>query len=99
MLGALIAQGEAGGIDRITLEALVEEASARGAHQAMSRLGLEDRSARRDMDDLRELLAAWRSAKRSALKALVGWVVRLGLAILCAAIAFQAGLLAMDMAA
>ena len=82
LLARLMAQSEARGVDLITLRALVEEASQAGAARALGALGLDDPRARRDMDELRELLSAWRDAKRSARQAVVGWVVKLCLAAL-----------------
>ena len=55
----------------VTLRALVEESSQAGARRALAALGLKDEQARRDMDELRELLCAWRDAKRSAWRAVV----------------------------
>jgi hypothetical protein len=43
------------------------------------------------MDDLRELLRAWRDAKRSAWTAVVGWTVRILLALLVAGMAVKMG--------
>ena len=82
VLARLMAQSEGRGVDLITLRALVEEASPAGASRALGALGLDDPRARRDMDELRELLSAWRDAKRSARQAVVGWVVKLCLAAL-----------------
>jgi hypothetical protein len=82
LLARLMAQSEAKGVDLVTLRALVEEASQAGATRALGALGLDDPRARRDMDELRELLSAWRDAKRSARQAVVGWVVKLCLAAL-----------------
>ena len=82
VLARLMAQSEGRGVDLITLRALVEEASQAGASRALGALGLADPRARRDMDELRELLSAWRDAKRSARQAVVGWVVKLCLAAL-----------------
>ena len=82
LLARLIAQGEARGVDLVTLRALVEEASQSGARRALGALGLDDARARRDMDELRELLSAWRDAKKSARQAVVGWVVKVALAAL-----------------
>jgi uncharacterized membrane protein YhaH (DUF805 family) len=45
------------------------------------------------MDELRELLQAWRDAKKSAWAAVVTWVVRIGLAALVAGMAVKLGLL------
>ena len=93
VLARLMAQSEAKGVDLITLRALVEEASQAGAARALGALGLDDPRARRDMDELRELLSAWRDAKRSARQAVVGWIVKLCLAALLAGMAFKLGLL------
>ena len=45
------------------------------------------------MAELRELLSAWRDAKRSARQAVVGWAVRIVLAALLAGMAVKLGLL------
>jgi hypothetical protein len=50
---------------------------------------LDDVRARRDMDELRELLSAWRDAKRTARQAVVAWVVRLCLAALLIGLAVK----------
>ena len=92
MLARLMAQAEGEGADLGTLRALVEEASESGAERALGALGLADPKARRDMDELRELLQAWRDAKRSAWKAVVGWIVRVGLALLVVGMAVKLGL-------
>jgi hypothetical protein len=44
------------------------------------------------MDELRELLQAWRDAKRSAFRATAAWMVRIGLALLVMAMAVRLGL-------
>lgn len=89
MLARLMAQAELKGVDLVTLRALVEEASEMGAKRAMGALGLDDARARRDMDELRELLSAWRDAKRSARQAVVAWAVRVGLAALLIGLAVK----------
>ena len=43
------------------------------------------------MAELRELLGAWRDAKRSAWKAAVGWVVRMALALVLVGLAVKLG--------
>jgi hypothetical protein len=93
VLARLMAQAEGRGVDLITLRALVEEGAQAGASRALGALGLDDARARRDMDELRELLSAWRDAKRSARRAVVSWVVRLVLAALLAGMAVKLGLL------
>ncbi|WP_137680344.1 DUF6127 family protein [Aurantiacibacter suaedae] len=91
MLAALIAQAQTGGADLVTLRAIVEEASELGADRVLTRIGLEDDHAQSDIDELRELLEAWRSAKASAWKATVEWVVRGVLALLLVGIAVRLG--------
>ncbi len=93
MLALLVAQAEGQGADMVTLRALIEEASGVGAERALAAIGLTDDNARRDMDELRELLRAWRDAKKSAREAVVSWLVRIALAVLVAGIALRAGLL------
>ena len=89
LLARLMAQAEGKGVDLVTLRALVEEASQSGATRALGALGLDDPRARRDMDELRELLSAWRDAKRSATKAVVTWFVGLCLALLLIGLAVR----------
>ena len=76
----------------ITLRALVEEACEAGAARALGRLGLDDASAPKDMAELRELLVAWRDAKKSARKAVIGWALRGCLALLLIGLAVKLGL-------
>jgi hypothetical protein len=95
MLTHLAAQAEARGADLVTLRALVEESSDLGAARALARLGLADDHAAKDMAELRELLSAWRDAKRTARAALVGWLIRAGLALLLLGLAVKLGLAGM----
>jgi uncharacterized membrane protein YdfJ with MMPL/SSD domain len=92
MVARLLALAEGQGADLVTLRALIEEASEAGAERALGALGLTGPGARRDMDELRELLQAWRDAKRSAWRAVVTWVVRIGLAALLVGMAVKLGL-------
>jgi len=89
LLASLMAQAEGRGVDLVTLRALVEESSQSGARRALDALGLDDERARRDMDELRELLSAWRDAKRSARRALVAWIMRVALAMLLIGLAVK----------
>src|SRR3546814_1785944 len=82
MLAGLIVQAEARGTDMATLRALIEEASNLGAERALARLGLSDGDAGKDLGELRQLLQAWRDAKRTARAAVIGWLVRGCLAVL-----------------
>jgi hypothetical protein len=92
MLMQLTTQAEARGADLATLRALIEEASELGAQRALSRLGLDDSAASKDMAELRELLSAWRDAKRSARAAVIGWAVKTALALLLIGLAVKLGL-------
>ena len=91
MLARLIAQAAAEGGELITLRAIVEESSELGASRVLTRLGLADKSAQDDIDELRELLSAWRDAKASAWKAAIEWLVRGTLALLLVGIAVRLG--------
>jgi hypothetical protein len=91
MLAGLVAQA-AGGCDLTTLRAIVEDASEVGAARALARLGLSDDKAQDDIDELRELLGAWRAAKASAWKAAVEWLVRAVFAALLIGIAVRLNL-------
>lgn len=86
--------GEAGdeGHDIARLLTLVEEASASGSRRAIEGLGLSDEAARRDLDELRELLRSWRDAKSSMFKGLVQWVFRVIVALVLMALAAKFGL-------
>jgi hypothetical protein len=95
LLARLVAQGRDEGADLVTLRAVAEEASEAGAARALERLGLADARARADLDELRELLSAWRDAKRTARDVVVGWVVRAVLALLLIGLAVKLGLVAL----
>lgn len=91
VLAQLMAQAAGDGADLSTLRAIAEEAGELGAGRALARLGLADEAAAGDMAELRELLRAWRDAKRSAVKAAVGWVVRMLLALVLVGLAVKLG--------
>ncbi|WP_150291910.1 DUF6127 family protein [Sphingobium estronivorans] len=95
MLARLVAQAEAQpvGADMLMIRALIEEASELGAGRALERLGLADRGAEDDVRELRELLRAWRDAKKAARGAVVAWVVRVVMALLLLGLAVRLGLL------
>lgn len=95
VLAQLLAQGAQGGADLATLRAIAEEAGELGATRALARAGLTDEGAAADMRELRDLLRAWRDAKRSALnsfgKMAWGWVLRTAAALFLAALAVRFG--------
>ncbi len=92
MLEGLVAQAETEGARRVTLRAIVEEASERGAQRALALVGL-DVHAGSDMVQLRQLIQGWRDAKKSAVSAAISWVVRTLVAALLLGIAFKLGLI------
>ncbi|MCU0891078.1 MAG: DUF6127 family protein [Sandarakinorhabdus sp.] len=92
ILEGLLEQAESQGAARVTLRAIAEEAAQAGADRALKRLGLMDEQAGHDITELRQLVQGWRDVKKSALKSLVGWVVRTGVALLLMGIAFKLGL-------
>lgn len=47
-------------------EDLLDQAAERGAERVLTHLGLENGHAARDIRDLRDLLEAWRDARRTA---------------------------------
>lgn len=93
MLARLVAQAEARPMDMVMIRALIEEASDLGAGRALERLGLADRRAQGDVRELRELLSAWRDAKKAARGAVIGWAVRIAMALILLGIAVKMGLL------
>ena len=95
IVARLTAQAEGQGADMVTLRALVEEASELGAERALASLGLSDATAGRDMAELRELLQAWRDAKKTAWKEIVTWAIRIMLALLVLGMSIRLGLFEM----
>lgn len=91
LLARLMAQANTQGTDLVTLRAIVEESSQVGASRVLDRLGLDDEHAPGDLDELRELLGAWRAAKASATRAVIGWAVRAVMALLLIGIAVRLG--------
>lgn len=97
MLARLVAQADAAGPgagagDMVMIRAIIEEASEMGAGRALDRLGLSDHGAQDDVRELRQLLSAWRDAKKSARGAVIGWAVRIAMAMLLLGIAVKTGL-------
>mgnify|MGYP000958941132 FL=1 len=46
------------------LESMLDRAAKRGAKQALSSIGLHDKSAAKDINDMRDLLDVWRDTRR-----------------------------------
>lgn len=66
-----------------------------GAGAALERLGLADAGARQDIGELRQLLSAWRDAKRTARNEVIGWLIRIMAAALLLGLAMKLGLVAL----
>jgi hypothetical protein len=92
LLEGLVSQAEAQGAARVTLRALVEEASEVGAARALRTLGLMDERAGMDIIELRQLIQGWRDARKSAVSAVITRVVRSLVAVLLLGIAYKLGL-------
>ena len=92
ILEGLVAQAEAQGAARVTVQAIIEEAVEAGAARALRSIGLMDERAGNDIRELRQLVQGWRDVKSSALKSLVGWMVRTLVALLLFGLAFKLGL-------
>ena len=90
-LASLMVQANEQGADVVTLRAIVEETSELAAKRVLDRLGLADAGAEGDLDELRDLLGAWRDAKASAWKAFIDWAVRAVFAVLLIGISVRLG--------
>ncbi|MBB5711456.1 DUF6127 family protein [Sphingomonas xinjiangensis] len=91
VLARLMEQARGDGASVGTLRAIAKEAGGLGARRALARLGLEDAGAAKDMAELRELLGAWRDAKRSAFKAAWGSFGRMIAALVLVGLAVKLG--------
>ena len=60
----------------IDLEKLIEQAAKSGAKKALAELGLDDNSAKKDLRDLRDLLASWQRIRQEASKSIIIFGVR-----------------------
>lgn len=70
-------------------EELLNRAAERGAERVLAHLGLENGHAARDVRDLRNLLEAWRDARRTAWQTMVKVITTGVLAALLLGIAFE----------
>jgi len=91
LLAQLIEQARGEGAELATLRAIAEEAGELGARRALAKLGLGDAGAAKDMAELRDLLGAWRDAKRSVLKAAFEWAGRMAAALVLVGLAVKLG--------
>lgn len=70
-------------------DGLLERAAERGAERCLAHLGLENGHAARDIRELRDLLDAWRDARRTAWQTVVKIITTGFLAALLAGIAVK----------
>ncbi len=84
---ALVDEACASGVEIDTLQAIVEEAAELGASRALNRIGLHDDDAGHDLRELRDLLDAWRDARRAIWRTSIKWLTTFAMA------AFLTGLL------
>ena len=69
------------------LEEMLQRAAEAGAKLALERVGLHDEDAGHDVQDLRELLRSWRSARKSIWDAAIRSLTTMILAFLVASVA------------
>lgn len=71
------------------LRKLLEDAGEQGAKRTLARLGLDDEKAVADLREVRDLLSAWRSARRVALETIVRTLTIGFLAVLAAGVTWH----------
>lgn len=71
------------------LRAVIEEAAAQGAARTLARLGLDDEQSVQDLREVRDLLSAWRAARRVAWETAVKIVTTAVLALLALGFAWH----------
>ncbi len=89
ILTGLVEQARLQGNDIATLRALVEEACELGAARALAHCGLQDRAAGEDIRALRNLLEAWRDARRTAFRTIIRWATTVLILVILAGIAVR----------
>ena len=68
---------------------ILEQAAEKGAERCLAHLGLENGHAARDIRELRDLLDAWRDARRTAWQTIIKVVTTGALAMLLLGAAFK----------
>ena len=71
------------------LDSILEQAAEKGAERCLAHLGLENGHAARDIRELRDLLDAWRDARRTAWQTIIKVVTTGALAMLLLGAAFK----------
>jgi hypothetical protein len=73
------------------LEAMLDRAAKRGAVQALHSIGLQDETAGKDINEMRDLLDSWRDTKKSIWSTLVKITTVAVLTFIASAIWMQLG--------
>jgi len=68
------------------LEDMLDRAAKRGAKAALAELGLHDDTASKDLNDVRDLLSAWRATRKTMWHTAVKLVTASALAFIAAAV-------------
>ena len=76
-------------VRREDFDELLDRAAERGAERCLAHLGLENGSAAKDIRELRDLLEAWRDARRTAWQTTVKVITTGILAVLLAGAAIK----------
>jgi Family of unknown function (DUF6127) len=78
-------------ISEYQLEEIIEKAAARGATAALARVGLDDEHAARDVTEFRNLLDAYRGAKKTMVTTAVKWVTTFVIGLIAATLWIKGG--------
>ena len=79
-------------LTRHELQLMLDSAAEKGAEKAMERLGLHDEHAPQDIAELRTLLDAWRSTKKTVWTTVVRTITVVVLTILGSYVYFKHGI-------
>ncbi len=80
-MGLLISQDQ--------LDAAVTAAAKEGAREALKQIGLGDENAINDVREFRDLISAWRFAKKTAFETFVKWVTVAFIGLIIAGVTFH----------
>ncbi|MFC7048897.1 DUF6127 family protein [Emcibacter nanhaiensis] len=89
----IVRQASEEGVSRETLYHLIEKATEEGAARALADLGLQDRNAQGDLNELRALLDSWRETRRTVRQIILKWVIKIVLTSLILGLAVKMKLL------
>ena len=73
------------------LQQMLDRAAERGAQQALASIGLQDKHAQADINDLRNLIDAWRSTRKTMVQTIVKAITMASLFFIAAAVWLKVG--------